>query len=78
MIFLTATGWPVNWSRAELSGGDSGQLSRTIAVRAMRSNDIPDKAEGAHAHGLQVRIPRIQILAKGSAAGQSQAMRTGL
>jgi hypothetical protein len=26
MIFLTATGWPVNWSRAELSGSRSGQL----------------------------------------------------
>jgi hypothetical protein len=63
MIFLTATGWPVNWSRAELSGSHPGQLwdiSRALRDEPSRAGikDIPDEAEGAHAYWLQVRVSR--------------------
>lgn len=61
MIFLTATGWPVNWSRAELSGSPSGQRwDISHAARWAREdsiNDIPDQAERAHTYRLQVGIP---------------------
>jgi hypothetical protein len=40
MIFLTATGWPVNWSRAELPASHSGQLlDISLARGAMAEQD---------------------------------------
>lgn len=59
------------------ASGKTFRSAMKLSQSAVAVPNIPDKPEGTHAHRLQVRIPRIHISAKRSAAGQSQAMRTG-
>ena len=55
MIFLTATACPVSWSFAELHC-----RCQTMFIEATLKA-IPDKPEGAHSNGLQIRIPMVGV-----------------
>jgi hypothetical protein len=54
MIFLIATAWLVSWSLAELPACQ-------LAITGDEVENIPDKAKGAHAYGLQVCVPRGEL-----------------
>jgi hypothetical protein len=49
MIFLMATAWLVSWSLAELR-------AYQYVPPLLRCANVPDKAKGSHAHGLQVSV----------------------
>jgi hypothetical protein len=50
--------------------GEAFRLARVSLQRDIQNQNIPDEPEGSHAHRLEVRIPKKQISAKESMAGQ--------
>jgi hypothetical protein len=55
---------------ARRATGEVFRLAGVSLQRDIQNQNIPDEPEGSHAHRLEVRIPKKQISAKESMAGQ--------
>jgi hypothetical protein len=68
MIFLTATGWPVSWSLAELFH----LHQREFFSDAAQGPFIPDEPESTHAHRLQIGVPDQRSIISSSLEGSQE------
>lgn len=73
MIFLTATGWPVSWSLAELFH----LHQREFFSDAAQGPFIPDEPESTHAHRLQIGVPDQRSIISSSLEGSLEGFARG-